>query len=136
MSLSLAARRARLLTVRDQVDIGGGGAVHLYASPMAESPETPAASAPLAIVALAEVCGTLHATAAQLDLVPAVGYAAQSGVPAWARFVDGNGAPVYDCTAGLPGSGAVLIITDGQEPPSHQMYVGGEITVTATLTEP
>lgn len=136
MSLSLAARRSRLLAVRDAIDAGGGGAVHLYASPMTDSPEAAAASAPLAIVALAEVCCTIHATDAQMDLVPAVGYAAQSGIPAWARFVDGNGTPVYDCTAGLPGSSAVLIITDGQEPPSHQMYIGGEITVTATLTEP
>ena len=51
-------------------------------------------------------------------------------------MVDGAGVAVYDCTAGPPGSGAELIVTDGNVPPSAQMYTGGEVTATHTITEP
>jgi hypothetical protein len=135
VSLSLAARRARLLAVRDQIDAGGGGALHLYADTLPPNPETPAASAPLAIIALAPVSCVLHPTAASMSLVEAVGNAAQFGQATWARYVDGNGAAVYDTTAGPPGSGAEVIVTDGLVPPGAVFYVGGEITVSHTFTE-
>lgn len=136
MSLSLAARRARLLALRALIDAEGGGALWLLGGSMAPNPETPPATAPLAIIALATVSFEMHATAAQMDLVQAVGHAASAGQPTWARYVDGASGGVYDCTAGPPGSGAEIIVTDGQEPPSSQMYTGGEITATHTITEP
>ena len=136
MSLALATRRRRLLTVRDDIDANGGGALHIHGGPQASNPEEAAASSPLAIIALPVPCLSLHATDAQLVLTATVGYAALSGVPTWARFVDGNGTAVYDCTAGLPGSGATIIVTDGKVPAGNTLYVGGEITVTATLSEP
>jgi hypothetical protein len=136
MSLSLATRRDRLLAVRARIDAGDGGAVQLYDDAMADSPEAAATVSPVAIIALAAVSFDLHATDAQMDLVPAVGFAARAGLPTWARFVDGAGAGVYICTAGPPGSGAVLIVTDDADPPTAQLYTGGQVTVTASVTEP
>ena len=71
---------------------------------------------------------------ASMSLVEVVGNAALSGQPTWARFVDGAGTGVLDRTVGPPGSGAQMILTDGQPVPSTQMYTGGEITVNYTLT--
>jgi hypothetical protein len=136
VSLSLATRRARLLAVRDQIDANGGGALHLHGGNMAASPETPPAAAPLVIVALDPVSFALHATNALMELVPAQGFAALSGQITWARYVDGGGNPVYDCTAGPPGSGAELIVTDGATPPTAQVFTGGEVNVTHTISEP
>jgi hypothetical protein len=136
VSLSLATRRARLLTVRDRIDASGGGALHLHGGTMAASPETPPDAAPMVIVALDPVSFTLHATAAQIDLVPAQGFAALAGQITWGRYVDGGGNPVYDCPAGPPGSGAELIVTDGATPPTAQVFTGGEVNVSHTIIEP
>lgn len=136
MSLALRTRRNRLLAMRADIDGEGGGAVWLLDGSMAPNPETAPANAPVAIVSLATVSFSMHATAAQMDLVPAVGNAARAGQPTWARYVDGAGVAVYDCTAGPPGSGAEVIVTDGLEPPSAMMYTGGVVTVTHTIAEP
>ncbi len=136
MTLALATRRRRLLAVRDDIDAAGGGALHIHGGVPPASPEEAAYAPPLAIVALPVPCMSLHATDAQMVLSASVGYAARYGTPTWARFVDGNGTPVYDCTAGLPESGATLIVTDGQAPAGSTFYVGGELTATATFTEP
>jgi hypothetical protein len=136
MSLSLSTRRARLLAVRSQIDAAGGGALQLHTGDMADSPEDAAAQAPRAIIVLAPTSFALHATAAEMTLVPAQGFAALSGVVTWGRYVDGAGNPVYDCPAGPPGSGAELIVSDGATVPTAQVYIGGEINVTHTLIEP
>ena len=136
MSLALRTRRNRLLALRADIDGAGGGALWLLDGAMAPNPETAPGAAPVAIIALAEVSFEMHATAAEMSLVPAVGYAARAGQPTWARYVDGAGVAVYDCPAGPPGSGAELIVTDGNVPPSAQMYTGGEVTATHTITEP
>lgn len=136
MSLSLPARRARLLAVRDLIDAGGGGALQVHQGPMPAGPELAAPEVPLSILALPVPCAVLHATDAALLLGPVLGNAAAFGLPTWARYVDGNGLPVYDCTAGPPGSGAELIFTDGKPQPSALVYTGGEITVSHTFTEP
>lgn len=135
MSLSLATRRARLLAVRAQIDASGGGSLLLCNGTMVDSPEVPLPGAPLASVALAEVSFALHATAAEMSLVPTQGFVQVAGQATWARYVDGAGTPVYDCTAGPPGSGAELIVTDNKVPPSAQFYVGGEINLTHTISE-
>lgn len=136
MSLSLHTRRARLLAVRSAVDAAGGGALHLHGGTQPSGPEVAAPDAPLVIVVLAATSFELHATAASMSLVPAQGFAALGGVVTWGRYVDGTGASVYDCAAGLPGSGAELIITDGATPPTAQVYSGGEVNVTHTIIEP
>jgi hypothetical protein len=103
---------------------------------MADSPEDAAAQAPRAIIVLAPTSFALHATAAEMTLVPAQGFAALSGVVTWGRYVDGTGAAVYDVTAGPPGSGAELIVSDGATPPTANVYTGGEVNVIHTITEP
>ncbi len=136
MSLSLVARRGRLLHVRTLIDADGGGAMHFHVGAMAAAPEAAPDSPPIAIVALAPVSFELHATAAEMTLVPAQGNAAVSGQPTWVRFVDGSGIVVLDRTAGPPGSGAQVIVTDGKDPPSAFFFTGGEVNVTATMSEP
>lgn len=136
MSLSLLTRQDRLLALRSRIDANGGGAVHLYAAPTIDSPETAAAAAPLAIVALSVPCGAIGVDLnglATLAITPAVGNAAANGTVAWARYVDGAGTGVYDSLAGLPGSGAPVIITDGQAIPSANLFVGGEVQVNAAI---
>lgn len=132
MSASIATRRAYLLAERDLIDAAGGGALHLYGGTMEPSPETAASSAPLVIVALPVPSFALHATLPQMTTA-AQGYAALAGQITWARFVDGAGTPVRDCTAGPPGSGAQVIVTDGKTPPTSLVYTGGEVNVTATF---
>lgn len=136
MSLSLHARRARLLALRDTIDALGGGALHLHSGPYPATPEAAPAGAPLAIIALAVPSFALHASAAEIALIPASGHAAQSGIVTWARYVDGAGNGVYQVDAGPPGSGAQLIVSDGAPVPTAQVYTGGEINVTHTISEP
>jgi hypothetical protein len=136
MSLSLHTRRARLLAVRDRIDNDGPGALQLHGGTKADTPEDAAVDAPLVTIPLAATSFALHATAAQMDLVPAQGFAAAAGVITWGRYVDGTGAAVYDVTAGPPGSGAELIVSDGATPPTANVYTGGEVNVTHTITEP
>ena len=136
MSESLAARRAHLLALRGLIDANGGGALQYHEGTMPDNPSLPPPASPLAIVALAPVSFALHATDASMSLVEVQGNAARSGQPTWARFVDGGGTGVLDRTVGPPGSGAQMILTDGQPVPSTQMYVGGEITANHTLTAP
>lgn len=135
MSLSLETRRGRLVYVRDRILANDGGALWFLDGPMASNPGAAPSNAPLAIVALDEDSIVLHETLAEM-LVSAVGYAAASGQPTWARFVDGDGVGVLDRTVGPPGSGAQMILTDGQDPPTASIWTGGELTVQHILTEP
>jgi hypothetical protein len=134
MSLSLAARRARLLAIRDLIDAGGGGLLHAYG--YAKPPTgTAATEAPLMTAMLPAVSFELHATDATMSLTVETNVAV-AGSPEWVRFVDGSGLPIMDLAAGLPGSGLPAIITDGQDPPSAQMWVGGVATITCGIAEP
>lgn len=135
MSLSVAARRARLLAVRDLILASGDGALWLLDGPMAPNPTAAISGTPLATIALDLAAFELHETDATL-VISAVGNAATSGLPTWARFVDGTGMGVLDRTAGPPGSGAQVIVTDDQDPPTAQIWTGGEIDFSHTLTDP
>lgn len=134
MSLSLLVRKARLQVLADRIDAFGGGAVQLYALPMADEPEADPAGPPLAIVALAVPCGYVADALglATLSLEDVVGNASAGGTVGWARFVNGAGTAVYDALAGLPGSGRPVIVTDGQPVPTATLYAGGEVQITAT----
>lgn len=134
MSLSLATRRDRLLAIRSRIDAGGGGALWLLDGDMAPSPESAPANAPLATVALPEVSFTMHESEAEMTL-EATGHAAMSGQPTWARYVNAAGVGVWDRTAGPPGSGAQVIVTDMQDPPTSQIWTGGEIHVSHVVQE-
>jgi hypothetical protein len=133
MALTLPARRARLVALRDLIDAQGGGALHVFAAPQ-PAVGAPALGPPLLIMALGPVSFELDPAEAQM-VATATGHVAISGLPAWVRFVSGAGAPVLDLPAGLPGTGAAVVITDGQDPPSLQLWTGGEATATVTLTE-
>lgn len=132
MSASLATRRAHLAVERDLIDAGGGGSLWLLSGDMAASPEYPPADAPLAVIALPVPSFELDASLAQMTMT-AQGHAAASGYATWARFVDGAGNAVRDCSAGLPGSGAQVIVTDGKPVPGNLFWVGGEVNVAATF---
>ena len=134
MSLSVAARRARLLAVRDLVLASGDGALWLLDGPMAPNTTAAISGTPLAIVALDLDAFTLHETDAAL-VIGAVGNAATSGLPTWARFVDGAGVGVLDVTTGPAGSGAQVIVADILDPASGQVWTGGELVVTLTWVE-
>ncbi|MDZ4282825.1 MAG: hypothetical protein U1C04_18925 [Hydrogenophaga sp.] len=136
MSLSLAARRARLVAFRTVLDLAGAGSLHLFGGVIVASPETPPDGVALVIVPLAEVSCEVDPVQAEMTLVPAQGFASSSGLITWARFMDANGDAVYDTTAGPPGSGAQVIVTDGADPPTANVFVGGEVNVTATFSEP
>ena len=136
MSLSLPTRQDRLLAIRARIDAHGGGAAHVYALPMAASPESAAEASPLAILVLPVPCGDIGSTPeglATLTLASAVGYAAVAGQAAWVRFVDGAGTAVYDAKAGLPGSGKPVILTDGKTPPTTNLFVGGEVQLASAV---
>ena len=138
MSLSLPTRQDRLLAIRARIDAHGGGAAHVYALPVAASPESAAEASPLAILVLPVPCGDIGSTpeglaTLTLDLEGAVGYAAVAGQAAWVRFVDGAGTAVYDAEAGLPGSGKPVILTDGKTPPTTNLFVGGEVQLASAV---
>lgn len=135
MAINLSARRARLLAIRDLIDAHGGGALHAFGG-VQPTFGAAAATAPLLIASLGAVSFELHATDAAMALADLVAYVSVSGVPTWVRFVDGLGTPVMDLPAGLPGSGMPVIITDGADPPSNQMWTGGVVTISCTVAEP
>lgn len=131
----MATRRARLLAVRDAILAHGDGAIWYLDGGMAPSPDAAITITPLASLVLTADSFTLHPTAAEM-LIESLGNASSSGQPTWVRFVDGTGMGVLDRTAGPPGSGAQVIVTDDQDPPTAQIWTGGEIDFSHTLTDP
>lgn len=134
MAFPIAIRRARLQDFRSRLLASGGGAVHLFAG-VYPGVENAAGSAPLLISSLGELDLVMHATDALLSFA-GEGNASLAGTPTWARFVDGTGATVYDCSVGLPGSAAQLIVSDGQPVPGAAMYPGGVVTFSTEFVEP
>lgn len=135
MSLSLSARRARLLVLRDLIDADGGGALWLFVDEaMPPAPTSAPTGAPAAIIPLGPVSFAMHATDASMECA-AVGYAIVGGTVTFGRYVNGLGAGVLDETAGPPGSGAELIVSDLADIPTAQIWSGGELTVAHTLAE-
>lgn len=134
MAFPLAIRRARLLDFRTRLLASGGGAVHIHAG-VYPGVEAVAPNPPLVIRALSESDLVMHPTDALLTFAGDAN-AALSGSPSWARFVDGAGSTVYDCSAGLPGSGAALIVSDGETPPGADFYPGGVVSFALEFVEP
>lgn len=130
----MLTRRERLIAIRSRIDIGGGGALEVFGDeppPFAGAP----GSGALLVAMLGPVSFELHETDAIMTRV-LVAYVQMSGHPTWARWVNNAGQIIMQLPAGLPGSGLPVIITDGQEPPGLQMWVGGEVTITCTIAEP
>jgi hypothetical protein len=134
MPFPIAIRRARLLDVRSRILTGGNGALHIYGN-VYPGVENASPDAPLVIRSLASADLVVHPTDALLTFAGEAN-AALAGSPTWARFVDGSGATVLDCSAGLPGSGAHLVVSDGQIPPGANFYPGGVVTFSVEFVEP
>lgn len=134
MSLATDVRRGRQIYLRDRILAGDGGVLWLMDGVIANNPGEAPSGAPLAIIAVGLSNFEQHPTLAQMTL-SAVGNAATSGQPTWARFVDGNGAGIWDLTAGPPGSGAAVIVSNVENPSSAQIWTGGELTVSGTFLE-
>jgi hypothetical protein len=134
MGFPLAIRRDRLLDVRSRILAGGNGAVHIYGN-VYPGVENASPDAPLVIRALAPADLVMHVTDALLTFAGDAN-AALAGTPTWARFVDGSGDTVLDCTAGLPGTGAQLVVSDGEVPPGATFYPGGVVTFAIEFVEP
>jgi hypothetical protein len=136
MSFGLSARRSVLLHIRGLIDAEGGGSLSFFDTSMPSDSSADPGGAALAVVALEEVSCVLDDTEAVLTIVEVVGNASAAGFPSWCRFSNGGGAGVGDFPVGPPGSGAPIIVTNGEDPPSHQFYTGGEITVMGTIPFP
>lgn len=134
MSLDVDTRRARLLAIRDRLDFGGGGAIEVYGGDTPPHGGAPG-STPLLVAPLGPVSFELHPTEATMTR-ELVAHAQSSGHPTWARWVTDGGAVIMQLPAGLPGSGLPVILTDGQDPPSLQMWVGGQVSISCTISEP
>lgn len=127
-TLSLVARQARLLALRDLMDAGGAELWFYTGSAVPTTPETATAETFLGAVTLATPSGAIGAagTVATWTLtVPRVNAATTTGVVGWVRFVDGSGNGVLDLLAGA---------ADGTYSPPRQVllsdlqvYAGGEI---------
>lgn len=136
MSLGLSARRSVLLHIRSLIDEAGGGSFMLFNTTMASDPADAPGGDPLAIVAAEEVSCVMDETLAIMTIAPVVGNAALSGTPTWCRIANGAGVGVADFTAGPPGSGAVVIVTNEEDPPTAQLFTGGELTISGTIAFP
>ncbi|MFN3493830.1 MAG: hypothetical protein ACK40L_04925 [Hydrogenophaga sp.] len=136
MSFGLATRRSTLLYILSLIDGEGPASVDLFDTTIPSDSSADPGGDPLASVELAAVSCAIDETLAVLNIIEAVGNAAAAGIPTWARFRNALGVGVGDFTAGPPGSGAVVIVTNGEDPPTAQLFTGGEVNITGTIAFP
>ncbi len=121
--LSLIARIAELLGLRDGMDAGGARLLFYTGTPPA-TPDVATAAVLLGAVPLATPSGAIgqSGTLATLTLtVPRGAPASSTGVIGWARLVDGAGNGFMDLLVGLAGSGLPVIVN------TTQVFANGEI---------
>ena len=127
--LSLLARKARMLGLRNAIDDGGGSALFYSGAPPG-LPDGAAGATLLGSVAFSSPSGVIGQsdTLATLTLTtPKTGSAVASGLIGWVRLVNGAGDGIMDLPAGLDGSGAPVIVN------ALQIYAGGEITLVSCV---
>ena len=127
--LSLAARQARLLALRDLVDVGGATLwFYTLAGDMPPTPETSTSETLLGVITLATPSGAIGAsdnTATWTLSVPRIASASVTGVVGFVRLVDGAGDSTLDLRVGQIG--------ETYDPPRAvllsdlQVYAGGEL---------
>lgn len=131
--LSLAARQARLLALRDLMDTGGTAAMWFYTGTQPSTPETTTTESLLCALDLATPCGAVGANgqvAALTITVPRTALAQATGVIGWVRFVGGSGPAVLDCAVTAAGGVGPVVVAD------TQIYTGGELQLmSCVLTE-
>lgn len=135
MSLGLSMRRFLLGGLRDRLSASGDPYLEIYTGTIAPDAESAPGSSPILVATFAAPAFALDPVLAEM-VASGLGYGLTSGLPTWARLVAGDGVPVDVYTAGLPGSGAQVTITDNKPVPSNHVYIGGELTVSLTLVYP
>lgn len=125
----------RLRALPRALDSGGGaGYLHIYTSPapVTAGGEPPQESVLLCGLALPYPSVTTYADGV-LSLTPSSSpvMATVTGECAWARFTTHQGLWVADLDIGLSGSGAALVLHNGQSPPSLMLYAGGNFLLSA-----
>ena len=126
--LSLVARQARLLALRDLIDVGGAGMRFYTGEAVPATPETATEETLLGTVTLATPSGSIGNSGAVATLaltVPRVNAAIATGSIGWVRFVDGAGAGVMDLKVGKVG-----VTYDPPRPvlvSDVLVYAGGEL---------
>ena len=129
--LSLAARQARVLALRDLLDVGGAK-LRFYtladATPLPATPETATTETLLGVMALAAPSGSIGAVGnvARLTMtVPRTTTALDTALVGMVRFVDGAGASHMDLRVGKVGEvytpARSVLLSD------LQVYTGGEL---------
>lgn len=127
--LSLIARQAELLGLRDGMD-AGGAALLFYPNAPPAAPDNVTAELLLGTIALATPSGAIGDSGALATLtltVPRVALAAATGVIGWARLVNGAGNGYMDLLVGLAGSGAPVIVN------ATQVYANGELQLVSCV---
>lgn len=127
--LSLIARKAELLGLRDGLDSGGGAALFYPNTPPA-APDNATTEPLLGAVPLASPSGAVSDSGglALLTLtVPRAAPASSTGVIGWVRLADGAGNGFMDLLVGLTGSAAPVIVN------ATQVYTNGEIQLVSCV---
>lgn len=127
--LSLIARKAELLGLRDGLDVGGAKGLFYTNSPPA-LPDDATAETLLGTLTLASPSGAIGntGTVATLTLtVPQTTSAVADGLIGWLRLTNFAGAGFMDLPAGLAGSGLPVIVN------ALQVYTGGQIDLVSCV---
>lgn len=120
--LALAVRQARLLAVRDFLDVGELWFYTGAAEPA--TPETVTLDTFLGSVILDTVAGAIGASGATATLtltVPRTGTVVATGLIGWVRFVDSAGNGIMDRPVVELGTAGPVVVSD------KQVYLGGEL---------
>lgn len=132
IALTLAARKARMTGLRNQIDLGTGQFLFYTGTPPA-TPDLAADATLLGTIVLAVPCGALGESATQALLtftVPQFVLAIASGVIGWVRIANAAGDKFMDLPCGLSASAAPVILS------ALQVFTGGEIRLlSAVLAE-
>lgn len=129
ISLSTAARNARLTALITAIDAGSGpGVLSIYSG---TRPATGGATTTLlAELTLSDPCGTVSGGVLTFNAITQDSSANASGTASWARIVDSTGTHVLDLGVGTAGSGQEIILN------TTTIVAGGPVGITsASLTE-
>ncbi|MHC6050624.1 hypothetical protein ACYT85_02820 [Ralstonia solanacearum] len=124
ITLSVPVRNSRLAVIGQALDAGAaGGLLRLYAAPRPDVGQPLTDQVVLVDIRLPKPC-VLSLDGGRLVFAP-IGQALcrRSGIAAWARLCDSEGAWVADLDVGLPGSGAEVELS------RLQLFVGGAVNV-------
>lgn len=127
--LSLVARKARMLGMRDAMDVGGAKML-FYTGAIAATPDTATTETLLSRVVLSAPSGALGEDAGLATLtlvVPQTILAINSGLIGWLRLVNGIGQGFLDLPVGLVNSGAPAILN------VLQVFTGGEFQLISCI---